>query len=73
MRFLEPCLLLLLHKRAAHGYELAEHIKPFGFDVRQSVDSSLVYRTLRALESGGMSPPIGTRLPLLARPGACTI
>jgi len=53
-RFLEPCLLLLLHKRDAHGYELAEAIKPFGFDERHPVDSSLIYRTLRRLEGGGM-------------------
>jgi len=53
-RFLEPCLLLLLHKRNAHGYELAEAIKPFGFDERHPVDSSLIYRTLRRLEADGM-------------------
>jgi len=51
---LEPCLLLLLHKRDAHGYELIEAIKPFGFDERHPVDSSLVYRTLRRLEKDGM-------------------
>lgn len=53
-RFLEPCLLLLLHKRDTHGYELAEAIKPFGFDERNPVDASLVYRTLRWLEASGM-------------------
>nr|MBC7244386.1 helix-turn-helix transcriptional regulator [Chloroflexota bacterium] len=53
-RFLEPCLLLLLHKRDAHGYELAEAVKPFGFDERNPVDASLIYRTLRWLERQGM-------------------
>ena len=53
-RFLEPCLLLLLHKRQAHGYDLLETIKPFGFDERHPVDSSLIYRTLRRLEMDGM-------------------
>ena len=54
MRFLEPCLLLVLHSHAAHGYELAEEIQPLGFDARHPVDSSLIYRTLRALEASGM-------------------
>lgn len=53
-RFLEPCLLLLLHKRDTHGYELAEAIKAFGFDERNPVDASLIYRTLRWLERNGM-------------------
>ena len=53
-RFLEPCLLLILHKRDTHGYELAEAIKAFGFDERNPVDASLVYRTLRWLEANGM-------------------
>jgi poly-beta-hydroxybutyrate-responsive repressor len=53
-RFLEPCLLLVLHKKATHGYELAEAIKAFGFDERNPVDGSVVYRTLRWLEDNGM-------------------
>ncbi len=53
-RFLEPCVLLLLHKADSHGYELTEAIKAFGFDERNPVDSSLVYRTLRWLEENGM-------------------
>ena len=53
-RFLEPCLLLLLHKGDSHGYELAEAIKSFGFDERNPVDPSLIYRTLRRLEERGM-------------------
>ena len=30
-RFLEPCLLLLLHCNEAHGYELLDGLKQFGF------------------------------------------
>ena len=48
-RFLEPCLLLLLRCDEAHGYELLEGLKPFGFE-QNPVDSSTVYRFLRALE-----------------------
>jgi len=40
-RFLEPCLLLLLHCDEAHGYELLEGLKPFGFE-QNPVDSSTV-------------------------------
>jgi PadR family transcriptional regulator PadR len=53
-RFLEPCLLLLLHRADAHGYELAEAIKELGFDERNPIDSSLIYRTLRWLEENGL-------------------
>jgi poly-beta-hydroxybutyrate-responsive repressor len=48
-RFLEACLLLLLHCEEIHGYELLEGLKRFGFD-RNPVDSSTVYRALRHLE-----------------------
>ena len=48
-RFLESCLLLLLHCDEAHGYELLEGLKQFGF-ARNPVDSSTVYRMLRGLE-----------------------
>lgn len=48
-RFLEPCLLLLLHCNETHGYELLEELKSFGFD-KNPVDSSTVYRFLRDLE-----------------------
>lgn len=51
-RFLESCLLLLLHCDEAHGYELLEGLKQFGF-VRNPVDSSTVYRMLRGLEERG--------------------
>jgi PadR family transcriptional regulator PadR len=48
-RFLEPCLLLLLHCNEVHGYELMEGLNSFGFD-QKPVDSSTVYRMLRELE-----------------------
>jgi poly-beta-hydroxybutyrate-responsive repressor len=51
-RFLESCLLLLLHCDEAHGYELSEGLRQFGF-VQNSVDSSTVYRMLRGLEDRG--------------------
>ncbi len=51
-RFLEPCLLLLLRSREVHGYELLEGLREFGFG-ENPVDSSTVYRMLRALEAGG--------------------
>ncbi len=51
-RFLEPCLMLLLHCNEAHGYELLEGLKPYGF-ARNPADSSTVYRVLRHLEEQG--------------------
>ncbi|HSR31961.1 MAG TPA: helix-turn-helix transcriptional regulator [Anaerolineae bacterium] len=51
-RFLEPCLLLLLHCTESHGYELLEGLGQFGFE-QNPVDSSTVYRMLRNLEEEG--------------------
>ncbi len=51
-RFLEPCLLLLLHCNESHGYELIEGLNPFGFE-QNPVDLSTVYRMLRGLEEKG--------------------
>ena len=51
-RFLEPCLLLLLHCNESHGYELIEGLNPFGFE-QNPVDLSTVYRMLRGLEEQG--------------------
>jgi PadR family transcriptional regulator PadR len=53
-RFLEPCLLLLLHCQQAHGYELLEELKPFGFG-QNPTDLSTVYRILRDLEDRGFA------------------
>jgi len=44
--------MLLLHCNEAHGYELLEGLKQFGFD-RNLVDSGTVYRILRDLEERG--------------------
>jgi PadR family transcriptional regulator PadR len=52
-RFVEPCLLLLLHRDQTHGYDLMQGLKEFGF-AENPVDSSVVYRTLRAMEEAGL-------------------
>jgi PadR family transcriptional regulator PadR len=51
-RFLEPCLLLLLHCSEIHGYELPDGLKPFGFE-QDPADLSTIYRILRSLEDRG--------------------
>ncbi len=53
-RFLEPCLLLLLHHQQAHGYELLDELKRLGFGEDQ-VELSTVYRILRNLEERGFA------------------
>lgn len=61
-RFVEPCLLLLLHHGPAHGYELAERLGALGLGeppeegqgLPSPVDSSMVYRALRAMEEQGL-------------------
>ena len=45
--FLRSCLLLLLRERAAHGYDLLERLRAFGF---KGEDPGRLYRALRALE-----------------------
>ena len=49
--FARPCLLLLLAEDPAHGYELLERLRPFGFDLS---DPATVYKTLRLLETEGL-------------------
>lgn len=49
--FLEPCLLLLLHLNDSYGYDLTAALGSFGLG---NVDSSLVYRMLRDLETAGL-------------------
>lgn len=51
-RFIEPCLILLLLKAPAHGYELLGRLEEFGLDPEQQ-DPGLLYRTLRRLEEDG--------------------
>ena len=48
---MEPCLLLLLHQDAGHGYDLAQGLDGLGI---HDVDPSLVYRMLRGLEEEGL-------------------
>ena len=43
---------MLLRDREAHGYQLQEGLKQFGFE-QAPVDSSTVYRFLRGLEKWG--------------------
>ncbi len=52
-RFLEPCLLLLLHYGESYGYQLVDGLKEFGFE-QVPVDLSTVYRVLRSLEDQGL-------------------
>ena len=49
-RFLRPCLLLLLREQPAHGYDLLDRLRPFGFS---RDDPGGLYRALRALERKG--------------------
>jgi poly-beta-hydroxybutyrate-responsive repressor len=44
--FLRPCVLLLLAEQSAHGYDLMDRLKGFGF----SRDPGGLYRVLRSLE-----------------------
>ena len=52
-RFVEPCLLLLLHRGSSHGYSLQEELKEFGF-AEAPIDPSMVYRALREMEAQGL-------------------
>ncbi|MFZ5918681.1 MAG: helix-turn-helix transcriptional regulator [Chloroflexota bacterium] len=45
-------MLLLVHCREVHGYELVDGLKPFGFE-QNPVDTSTIYRLLRDLEDRG--------------------
>jgi predicted Fe-Mo cluster-binding NifX family protein/DNA-binding PadR family transcriptional regulator len=49
MRFLQSCLLVLLHKSPGYGYSLAVDLGRFGLG-QESVDIRIVYRALRNLE-----------------------
>ncbi len=51
--FLQPCLLVMLHRGRAHGYSLLSGLEEFGFGKGQ-MDASLVYRALREMEVAGM-------------------
>lgn len=49
--FLRPCVLLLLRESPAHGYDLLERLKAFGFP---GSDPGGLYRMLRSLEDEGL-------------------
>lgn len=51
-KFMQPCLLLLLKQRSAHGYDLIQLLPEFGFSER--LDPGSVYRNLRRLEEDGL-------------------
>ncbi len=51
--FIVPCLLLLLKKKPAHGYELAEKLGGLPF-LEAVPDPGVIYRHLRRLEEEGM-------------------
>jgi DNA-binding PadR family transcriptional regulator len=53
MSFLQPCLLVLLHQRSAHGYDLLDELELFGFNLDR-LDPSLVYRALREMEAAAL-------------------
>jgi PadR family transcriptional regulator PadR len=53
MSFIQPCLMLMLHRGKAHGYNLLNGLGEFGFAVDQ-LDPSLVYRALRDMEDSGL-------------------
>jgi len=52
MSFLKPCLLFLLHRGEAHGYNLLNGLEEFGFHADR-LDPSLIYRALRDMEEDG--------------------
>jgi PadR family transcriptional regulator, regulatory protein PadR len=49
--FIRPCVLLLLREHPAHGYDLIERLRSFGFT---RDDPGRLYRALRALEHEGL-------------------
>ena len=55
-RFVVPCVLLLLKKHPAHGYELVEELNRSGF-LETVPDPAVVYRHLRRLEEDGIITP----------------
>ena len=49
--FMRACVLLLLREAPAHGYDLLERLRAFGFTV---ADPGGLYRALRAMEQDGL-------------------
>jgi PadR family transcriptional regulator PadR len=52
-RFLQPCLLLLLHQNPSHGYNLIDGLVSNGY-AEEPVDSGAIYRYLREMERDGL-------------------
>jgi len=50
VRILKPTLLLLLHHAPSHGYTLIEELESYGLG---NMNTSVVYRALRAMEEKG--------------------
>jgi DNA-binding PadR family transcriptional regulator len=50
--FLQPCLLLMLHRSDAHGYNLLNGLGEFGLNP-EAHDPSKIYRALREMEEAG--------------------
>jgi PadR family transcriptional regulator, regulatory protein PadR len=53
MGFLQPCLLLMLHRDDDHGYNLFNSLDEFGLNP-EAHDPSKVYRALRQMEESGL-------------------
>ncbi len=51
-RFLEPCLLVLLHSQDDYGYNLMTRLTRYGFD-ESYPDAGTLYRVLREMEQSG--------------------
>jgi DNA-binding PadR family transcriptional regulator len=52
MGFLQPCLLLMLHRGDDHGYNLLNGLAEFGLNP-EAHDPSMIYRALRDMEELG--------------------
>jgi DNA-binding PadR family transcriptional regulator len=52
MGFLQPCLLLMLHRADDHGYNLLNGLSEFGLNP-EAYDPSMIYRALRDMEERG--------------------
>jgi DNA-binding PadR family transcriptional regulator len=52
MGFLRPCMLLMLHRGDAHGYNLLNGLDEFGLNPA-AYDPSMIYRALREMEASG--------------------
>ena len=49
-KFIQPCLMYLLHRQNSYGYGLIDNLKALGI----SPDASSVYRNLRRMEKEGL-------------------